>query len=385
LVVAAAVVGLCVWLAVGRETSPAAAVTPPVSVSTARVAYTDVPVAVTALGAAQAWQGVVIRAQVNGRLQRVSVQEGAEVKAGDLIAEIDPAPYQALLLQAQGALERDRAQLRLDRLMLKRYKRLAAQNSIALEQVDTEQALVEALEGTVLADQGAVDLAQVNLNYCRITSPVAGRVGVRLIDAGNLVSTTDTGGIVTINQLEPIAVTFSVPQGDFQRLLEASDGFRRALRTQAFSQDTGALLGSGELTVADNHVDDSSGTVALKARFANEDRKLWPGQFVNVRLTLRVLHHALTIPNAAVNHGPDQMFAYVVGADHRVRVSPISVTEVQGAQAIIGTGLQPGEAVVTDGQVSLKPGSAVIVRNVIPTRSGGAANEPARSAYPPNQ
>jgi membrane fusion protein, multidrug efflux system len=236
--------GACLWLLFGRRT-PAPSAPPPVSVSAARVVRADVPVSIQAIGAAQAWQSVTIRAQVNGRLQRVPVQEGAEVKQGDLIAEIDPAPYQALLMQAQGALKRDQAQLELARLDLSRYRQLEAQNSISAQQVDTEQALVKQLEGTVLIDQGAVASAQVNLTYCRITSPVTGRVGVRLVDPGNLVATTDTGGIIIINQLEPIAVTFSVPQADFQRLVAVSGFFHRVLTTQALSQDSGAPLGSG--------------------------------------------------------------------------------------------------------------------------------------------
>lgn len=333
----------------------------------------DVPVSIQAIGAAQAWQSVTIRAQVNGRLQRVPVTEGAEVKQGDLIAEIDPAPYQAMLMQAEGALKRDQAQLELARLDLSRYRQLEAQNSISAQQVDTEQALVKQLEGTVLIDQGAVASAQVNLAYCRISSPVTGRVGVRLVDPGNLVATTDTGGIIVINQLEPIAVTFSVPQADFQRLVAASSSFQRPLTTQAFSQDSGAPLESGELRIADNHVDASSGTVQLKARFANAARKLWPGQFVNVRLTLSVLRAALTIPKSAINRGPDFTYAYVIGADKRVSMRPITVELIQDADAVITAGLRVGETVVTDGQMSLKPGSLVSVRSSEAASTAGVA------------
>ncbi len=363
--------GVCFGLLV-RQRAPAPITPLPVSVSAARAVLADVPVSIQAIGAAQAWQSVTIRAQVNGRLQRVPVQEGAEVRQGDLIAEIDPAPYQALLMQAQGALKRDQAQLELARLDLSRYRQLEAQNSIAAQQVDTEQALVRQLEGTVLIDQGAVASAQVNLTYCRITSPVTGRVGVRLVDPGNLVATTDAGGgIISINQLEPIAVTFSVPQADFQRLVGASSFFHRALTTQAFSQDSGAQLGSGELSIADNHVDASSGTVQLKARFANAERKLWPGQFVNVRLTLNVLHAALTIPKSAINRGPEFTYVYVIGADKRVSVRPITVELIQDADAVITAGIRAGETVVTDGQMSLKPGSLISVRSAEAASTAG--------------
>ncbi|HEV2703567.1 MAG TPA: efflux RND transporter periplasmic adaptor subunit [Steroidobacteraceae bacterium] len=338
------------------------AATPSVAVSAAMVRRADLPVAIEAIGAAQAWQSDTIHAQISGRLLRVAVPEGTQVKAGDLIAQIDPAPFRAALLQSQGALERDQAQLDLARLELGRDRVLLSQDSIAVQQVDAQQAMVKGLEGTVRTDQGAVDAARVNLAYCTITSPISGWVGVRLVDPGNLVSPTDSTGIVTINQIEPIAVTFSVPEGDFQRLRQASDMFERPLETQAYSQDTGVLSGTGTLRIADNHVDPATGSVVLKARFANTDRRLWPGQFVNVHLTLNVLHDALTIPNAAVNQGPEQAYAYVIGADHHVSVRPIKVTLVQDATAVIGSGLAPGETVVTDGQMELTPGAVVLVR-----------------------
>jgi len=364
LAVLAVLIALIYWLAAGRRKEVHEVAAPAVAVAVVRARLADVPIALTELGAAQAWQAVTIRAQVNGRLQRVAVQEGSEVKEGDLIAEIDPAPYKAMLTQAQGALERDKAQLEIARLYEGRYADLMKEDSIAQQQLDNQRALVKQLEGTVLIDQGAVASAQVNLDYCRINSPVTGRVGVRLVDAGNLVSTTDIGGIITINQLAPMAVTFSVPEADFQRLSDASEGFRRPLVTQAFSQDSGVALGSGELTVADNHVDSSTATVEMKARFPNTDRKLWPGQFVNVRLTLNVLPGSLIIPYTAVVHGPDQTFTYVVGSDLKAEVRPIKVTLVQEQNAVIAAGLAPGERVVTDGQMLLRPGSSVVMHDL---------------------
>jgi membrane fusion protein, multidrug efflux system len=364
LVIGAVVAGLCLWLAHAHRERVTAPVDESVSVSAAVAQRGDVAVALEQIGAAQAWQADVIHAQVTGRLLRVPVREGSAVKTGDLLAEIDPAPFQAALMQAQGTLKHDQAQLQLARLDLKRYQVLLSQNSIASQQVDTQAATVQELEGTVLTDQGAVNAAKVNLGYCTISSPVTGRVGVRLVDPGNLVSPTDTSGIITVDQLQPIAVTFSVPQGDFQRLRQASGSgmFDRPLTTQAYSQDTGTLLGSGELSIADNHVDPNTGTVELKARFPNSDDKLWPGEFVNVRLQLSVLHDVVTIPNAAVNHGPDQTYVYVIGSDSHVALRPIQVTMVQDARAVISSGLQVGDEVVTDGQMDLKPGSLVAVR-----------------------
>ena len=219
----------------------------------------------------------------------------------------------------------------------------------------------------------------MNLDYCRIESPVTGRVGVRLVDAGNLVSTTDTGGIITVNQLAPMAVTFSVPQADFQRLAQASGGFRQPLATQAFSQDTGELLGAGELTVADNHVDSATGTVEMKARFPNSDGKLWPGQFLNVRLTLDTLRAALVVPRAAVLHGPQQTYVYVVDAGHKAAIKPIIVTLVQDGLAVIASGLASGDAVITDGQLGLRPEMAVSVRATAPSNTPASVS----AATPP--
>jgi len=365
LVVVVAIAGLCAWLAFGHRTRPITAPTLSVPVSAATARRSDLPLVIEAIGSAQAWQAEVIHAQVSGRLLRVAVREGTQVNVGDLVAQIDPAPFQAALMQAQGTLEHDQAQLDLAQVDLKRYQLLLSQNSIAAQQIDTQQALVKELQGTVLADHGTVAAARVNLGYCTIKAPVSGRVGIRLVDPGNLVGPMDATGIITINQLEPIAVDFSVPEGDFQHLRQASDMFNQPLLTQAYSQDTGSLLGAGELSIVDNHVDPGTGTVELKARFPNTDGHLWPGQFVNVRLQLNVLHDALTIPNAAVNHGPNNVYVYLIGPDSHVSVRPVKVALVQDATAVIDSGLDAGDRVVTDGQMSLKPGSLVKVRGAV--------------------
>jgi multidrug efflux system membrane fusion protein len=221
-----------------------------------------------------------------------------------------------------------------------------------------------------MVDKGSVAAAQVNVNYTRILSPVTGRVGVRLVDAGNLVSVNDTTGIITINEVTPIAVTFTVPQGDFQRLANLSNGFSKPLATQALSQETGAPLGVGQLNVTDNHVDPSTGTVQMKARFPNADRKLWPGQFVNVRLTVQTLQHAVTVPASAVNQGPNGPFVFVVN-DDRARVQPVKVTTTQDLTAVIQDGIKPGDTVVTDGQLSLRAGSKVRARGEAGGGPGG--------------
>jgi multidrug efflux system membrane fusion protein len=382
-VLAVVAIALVLWVVFKPHPKPAAP--HPVPVTTAKAASADVPVSITALGAAQAWTSDTILAQVSGKLLSVDFTEGTYVRSGQLLAQVDPAPYQAALTQAEGTLRRDQAILDGARVDLARYQTLSKQDSIARQTYEDQVALVKQDEGTVMLDQGAVAAAKVNLGWTRITSPVAGRAGVRLVDAGNLVSAAgssgsapataaatnntaapaSTGGssggtgIVIINQIEPIAVTFTVPQGEFQRLSDLSNAFHKPLAVVALSQETGASLGAGELTIADNRVDPSTGTVELKARFANAGEKLWPGQFVNVVLTLQTLANATTVPATAINQGPDGAFVFVVGASNKVAVRPVSVSWTQGEIAVIKTGVQPGETVVIDGQMILKAGSLV--------------------------
>jgi multidrug efflux system membrane fusion protein len=381
---------LVLWVVFHKKPAkPASPPEIPVTMATATVA--DVPLTLSALGAAQAWTSDTIFAQVSGKLLKVNFVEGGKVRAGQVLAEVDPAPYRAALMQAEGALKRDQALLADAKLDLTRYQTLEKQDSIARQTVDTQAALVQQDEGTVLVDEGAVAAAKVNLGWCRIVSPINGRAGVRTVDPGNLVSasgsvsntpstasatssaaTPSSGssgggasgtGIVIINQIEPIAVTFTVPQGDFQRLVAASDGFRQPLTTKALSQETGAVLGSGQLSIADNRIDPATGTVELKARFANADDSLWPGQFVNVQLTLQTLEHVVTVPSAAVNRGPNGRFVFLIGPNDTVTVRPVTVGSTQGTTDVIKSGLQAGDRVVLDGQMTLKAGSRVKITN----------------------
>jgi membrane fusion protein, multidrug efflux system len=380
------------WLVFHKK--PAAKPGPqPISVSVATVTAQDVPVSITALGAAQAWTSDTILAQVSGLLSSVDFVEGSNVTAGQLLAQVDSAPYQAALTQVQGTLQRDQALLAGARIDLARYATLVKQDSIAKQTYSDQEALVKQDEGIVLLDQGLVATAQVNLNWCRITSPIAGRAGVRLLDPGNYVSTgaatsstsgttgstTSPVGIVVINQIEPIAVIFSVPQGDYQRLSEVSNGFRKPLATQATSQDTGASLGAGQLSIADNRVDPTTGTVKMKARFANVGDLLLPGQFVNVRLTLQTLPKAITVPAAAVNVGPNGPFAFVVGTNQTVSMQLIKVGATEGTTAVITSGLTAGQTVVTDGQMTLTAGSTV---KVITPAAPSPTTQPAQPAPP---
>ncbi|HEY1426200.1 MAG TPA: efflux RND transporter periplasmic adaptor subunit [Caulobacteraceae bacterium] len=356
-VLGVALVALIAWLALRPQPAKSKGA-PPVAVTVAPVTIQDIATEMSALGAAQAWQGVLINPQVNGRLTYVA-REGDNVRKGALLVEIDCGPYKAALTQAEGALRRDQAILGGARTNLARFQTLVAQNSIARQTADDQAATVKQDEGTVLADQGAVAAAKVNVGYCRIASPVDGRVGVRLVDPGNIVSTGLATGIVSVNQLQPIAVVFTIPQGDFQRLSAVSGGFTRPLMVEALSQETGADLGAGELIVADNHVDQTTGSVQLKARFANDGRQLWPGQFVNVRLTLETLRGAMTVPSAAVNQGPNGAYVYLVGPADKAINRPVNVIATEGSVSVVQGDLRAGQLVVTDGQMSLKPGATV--------------------------
>jgi multidrug efflux system membrane fusion protein len=360
----AGAVALFGWALFHKKPTPK---TPPpvTAIAVATVQRRDVVISINALGQAQGWQAVTVRPQVNGKLLRVPVREGSEVAAGALLAEIDPAPFRAALMQTQGALARDQAQLKLAQLKLTLYRQLSTQDSIASLDVETQAALVSQLQGDVMVDQGALAAAQVNLDYTRILAPVDGRIGVRLVDAGNLVYTTDTGGILTINQISPIAVTFTLPQGEFQRLAQYSNGFEKPLTTAAFSQESDELLDTGELVVIDNRVDPATATVQLKARFPNTHRRLWPGQLLNVRLTLETLHGVVVVPSIAVNQGPNGPFTYVI-ENNLAMLRPVEPDLQQDEMTVIKSGVKPGDSVVIEGQGSLRPGAKVAVHEAQP-------------------
>jgi membrane fusion protein, multidrug efflux system len=388
---AAAIVAIA-WLLLHRKPAQAHP-PPPVPVAIAQATTQDFPVTVTSLGAAQAWKSVTIFAQVSGVLLSVNFKEGSDVTAGQVLAEVDPSTYRAALTQTQGQLAHDQAVLAEARNDLVRYKTLLAQDSIARQLAENQVQVVKQAEGTVLLDKGLVENARINLSRCRIVSPIPGRTGVRLVDPGNLVNGsgsvsslqatagptssasptgTSTGlptgsvgssgsGIVVINQIEPIAVTFTVPQADFQQLQQTSDDFARPLMVQAFSQETGALIDTGRLEIADNRVNPATGTVALKADFPNAGHQLWPGLFINVRLTLQTLPGAVVVPSTAVNRGPQGQFVFVVGPGNRAFIRPVKVGASDGASTTINSGLRSGELVVVDGQMTLKDGSQIRV------------------------
>ncbi len=361
LVVAAVLVVAVVALVVRHSRSPnapPAAVAVPVVMAT--VAKEDVPIYVAGIGTVQAAQSVTVKVRVDGQLEKVAFTEGQDVKQGALLAQIDPRTFQAQLDQAIAQKAHDEAQLADALKDLDRYATLVAQDSIQQQTLDTEKALVGQLKASVQADQAQIDNARAQLSYTTIRAPVSGRTGLRLVDAGNIVHATDTTGLVIINQIDPIAVIFTLPEDDFQRINQAMQASGRTpLQTQALAREDGALLGTGRLLLVNNQIDTSTGTFQLKAMFANPSNKLWPGQYVNIHLVLGTQHDVATVPESTVQRGPDGLFAYIVKPDDSAAVQPIKVAQVQDGKAIIDQGLAPGTRVVVDGQYKIKPGSKV--------------------------
>ena len=342
------------------QSAPADAVaTPPVPAVTAKATRRDVPIYTTGVGAVQAYQSVLVRARVDGTLTQFPVTEGQEVKQGDLIAVIDPRPYQAALDQATAKKAQDEALLANARLDLARFRSLAKQDFSPQQQVDTQQALVDQYVAAIAGDAAAIEAAQLNVGYCFITSPVDGRVGLRMVDPGNLVHATDTTDIVTITQIHPISVTFTLPQQELPRV--QADMATGAAPVLAYASDDRTELGQGTLLTPDNTIDATTGTIRLKATFPNKDSKLWPGQFINAHLQTGLAHDAVTVPPAAIEHGPDGLYVYVVRPDDTVASEPVSIGYQNDTLAVVNSGLAGGEDVVVDGQSRLQTGTRVAV------------------------
>jgi multidrug efflux system membrane fusion protein len=330
----------------------------PVPVVAAAATRGDVDVVVNALGTVTPLRTVSVRSRVDGELVRVHFQEGQAVKEGELLAEIDPRPFQVQLEQAEGQLTRDQALLANARLDLERYETLFKQDSIARQQVDTQASLVRQYEGAVRVDRSAVENARLQLAYTRITAPVSGRLGLRLVDPGNIVRAGDASGLVVITQVQPISVLFTVPQDNLPAVMKRLASGER-IPVEAWDREQKARLAQGALASADNQVDPATGTVKLKAQFANDDRALFPNQFVNVRMTLDTLHDAVVIPSAAVQRGSAGLFVYLVQPDSTVAQRVVQLGPGEGQRVSIAQGLAPGDVVVTDGMDRLRPGAAV--------------------------
>lgn len=341
----------------GKEKAPAeAAATRPVPVSTVVVAQRDVPIYLDGLGTVTAWKTVTVRSQVDGKLDKVLFREGQRVKQGELLAQIDPRPFLAQLHQAEGAQARDEALTGNSKLNLERYTKLREQNLIAQQAVDDQKALVAQQEGALSVDKAQIETARLNLSYSRITSPIDGVTGVRLVDEGNLVRANDATGIVIVTQIDPIAVFFTLPEDDLHRVAAGMNAGQ--LTVEAYDRDGEKLLGTGKLLVLDNQINQATATLRLKAMFENPKQLLWPNQFIKARLLLSVRKAAILVPATAVQRGPKGTFAYVV-KDDTASPRPIEVEQLMRDQALIASGLAAGDEVVIEGQNQLKPGAKV--------------------------
>jgi len=359
--VVAGIMALSIWSLAGRgETSTKIGQPPPVAVSTVKVARQDVPIYLTAVGTVLAEQSVTVKVRVDGQLDKVLFVEGQDVKAGQLLAQIDPQPLQAQLAQAQAQQARDEAQLANARIDLARYVELVKDNSVSRQTLDTQKALVNQLAATVKTDIAQVNYARVQLAYTSIRSPLSGRTGARLIDPGNIVHAADTTGLVIINQIDPIMVQFTVPEDYFGAINRASRAGGKPLAVAAYARtDPGTPLARGGLTLINNQIDSSTGTLLLKARFANPQHALWPGQYVNVQLQAGTREAALTLPAEAIQRGQNGTYVYKVDLNGVAQPQPVKVGPIQAGTAIVEQGLAAGERVVLDGQYKLKPGSQV--------------------------
>jgi membrane fusion protein, multidrug efflux system len=337
--------------------APAATRMPPaIPVIAAEARREDVPIFLTGLGTVQALNSVLVKSRVDGQIKKINFTEGQDVHVGDVLVEIDPEPYQAALNQAQANKLRDEAQLENARLDLSRFTRLAATGAVSSQQLDTTRALVKQLEASIQSDQASIYSAQIQVDYSRIRSPLDGRAGTRLIDAGNTVKATDTGGIVIINQLDPIFVAFPLPADTLPTIRAAAA--RGDIKVTA-KDSAGKALATGKLSVIDNLINPNTATMNFKAVFDNGTHVLWPGQFVNVRVEIEVRRDVVAVPLTVVQQGPSGPYAFIVGTDRIVQKRMIKVGVTNKTAAVIDSGLDAGEIVVTDGQYRIQAGSLV--------------------------
>lgn len=358
LVIAAAGAG---WFSLNNSTKTVAPpkAQPAVPVVAQQVKSGDVPIYLSGIGTVYAYNSVVVRSQITGQIVSIDFKEGQQVKKGDLLAVIDPRPYEALIDQSTANKKRDQAQLANAKANLGRYSPLEEKGFATQQLVETQQAQVDQLEAAIQADDAAIKAAEVQLSYTRLTSPIDGVTGIRQIDIGNIIYPTDVNGLVTVTQVEPISVIFTLPEGDLPQIQEQLA--KGPLTVLAYSQDNKVKLGEGEFLLVNNQINQMTGTLQIKANFPNKDRKLWPGQLINARLLLQTRHDGLTVAASAVQQGPEGPYAYVIRPDGVAEMLPVKVSQVSGGQALIDSGLGANDQVVVDGQYRLKPGDHVTI------------------------
>ena len=352
---ALAVIGLITWRTLHKPANAATRTGPaPIAVQIAKVGHTDVPIYLQGLGTVQAFYTVTVTARVDGEIQKIAFTEGQEVKKGDLLAQIDPRPNQAAYEQAVATKAKDAAMLANAKRDLERYILLQPQDLASKQTVDTARAAVDQFNAQLQVDQALIDNAHTQLEYTRITSPINGRTGIRLIDPGNIVHATGTSGIVVVTQVKPISVVFTLPEENLSDVGAAMVAGPVPVTT--LSRDGGKVLDSGTVSLIDNEIDQTTGTAKLKATFSNEHNTLWPGQYVNARVLVRTEHQALTLPTTAVQLGPTGPFTYVVKSDSTVEVRPLKIGDESDGMTIVKSGLDVGEQVVTSNQYRLQAG-----------------------------
>lgn len=361
----------------GAAAAPAIAANA-VAVTTVAVKQQDMPMYLSGVGTVTSNASVIVKARIDGQLDKVGFVEGQDVKAGQLLAQIDPRTLQAQLDQAVAQKAKDQAQLANTRLDLQRYTTLVQQDAATQQTLDATRAQVAQLQAAVQADDAQINYAKVQLSFTRILAPISGRVGARLVDPGNIVHAADANGLVVINQIDPIAVVFTLPEESFQSINTALHGSQKPLSVQVFPRNSATMLAQGNLALLNNQIDTSTGTVQLKGIFQNPSHVLWPGQYVNVRLVLGDRKQALTVPAAAVQRSQDGTYVYVVNTDSTVKNQPIQLANIQDGVAVIDKGLNPGQRVVVDGQYKLKPGIKVIEAGG--NTDSGAAAQAAKGA-----
>lgn len=338
-----------------------AAAPSPVPIVSAVVTAHDVPIYLTGVGTVIAFNTDVVRAQIQGQIISINFVEGQKVHAGDLLAQIDPRPYQALIDQYTGNLERDQAQLVNAQANQKRYDQLGTQGWATPQLVETQNAQVGQLQAAIKTDQALIEGAKVQLSYTRLTSPIDGVVGIRQIDVGNIISPSTTNGLCVVTQLDPISLIFTLPETVLPQIQQQQKKTQAPLSVIANNQDNTIELGQGQLGLVNNEILQTTGSIQLKANFPNGENRLWPGELINARLLLDTRHNGLTVPAAAVQQGPNGAYAYVVGSDNSVSIRQIKVSQVSDGEALIDSGLSPNEQVVVDGQYKLQPGVHVSI------------------------